>query len=381
MRIFFAAGGTAGHIYPAIALAEYIQKKVPDAEFLFAASPMGMENTLVPQAGFKTVPIPIRGFRRSLSLSNLPALRDAILSVSRGRKILKDFAPDAVFATGGHVSYPFLRAASSLGIPSFLHESNAIPGFTAKFLSSSVTEVFLGMTSASKYFPKNVKTTHTGTPLRQNFSVASRSRARRELGIGDGEGFVVSFGGSLGADTMNGLCLSLMQDKDLPRGIRFLHATGKRNYQGTLSAVRESSISLHPHAQIVPYIENMPQVMAAADVVISRAGASTVAELTGLGKASILIPYPQATGDHQALNAQALASAGGCYCLSENNATAEGLKEMVMKLLSEPNTRLRMEGCAKRFSPQNACDRIFEAIRSHFIDKCPKINPVSKEFR
>jgi UDP-N-acetylglucosamine--N-acetylmuramyl-(pentapeptide) pyrophosphoryl-undecaprenol N-acetylglucosamine transferase len=363
MRVFFAAGGTAGHINPAIAIAQCIRQRDPDSAFLFVASPSGMEERLIREAGFETVPLRIRGLKRTLTIKNIKILSDAFKATARAESLLREYSPDFAFGTGGYVSYPVLRAAQKLKIPNFLHESNAIPGVTSKLLSRRADAVLLGFRDAARYFPNGTNCIHVGTPLRTDFQKANRSVARRKMGMKDGELLVVSFGGSLGADVLNQMCLKLMREgiEGAPP-IHYLHATGKRNYESVMECLTAKNESLPDGCRILPYIDDMPSVLAAADLVICRAGASTLAELSGIGRASILIPYPHATADHQKYNALAMERLGGCIMVEEDENCYSHLRQAVQKVLTDSSARHRMELCAKQLQPPDCASVIMNTI-------------------
>lgn len=363
MRIFFAAGGTAGHINPAIATAQIVKEAEPDSAFLFAAAPGGLEKRLVGDAGFDTVPLKVHGLKRSLSPKNIAVLWDAALATNRAKKLLADFKPDVVFGTGGYLSYPVLRAAQRMGIPTVLHESNAIPGLSAKLLARRTDLVLLTFPDAGKQFPSHVQCVHTGTPLRVSFFGINRVQARKELGIAPQELFIVSFGGSLGADALNRLCLQLMCANQI-ESVRYLHATGRRNYDRVMQEFAARSLRPPIGSRIVPYIEDMPKIMAAADLVICRAGASTLSELSMLGRASVLIPYPNAASDHQRLNAQNMSELGGAKIVVEGEGAYERLEKEVSDLISDPAKRRKMELCARRLQPADSASRILNALKS-----------------
>lgn len=364
MRIFFAAGGTAGHVNPALAIAQYIQAQDKTSSILFAAAEGGMEKALVETAGFETVPLRVRGLRHGFSLKNVGVLFDAWRAVGHAEYLLRRFEPDVVLGTGGYLSYPVLQAARRLRMKRVLHESNAIPGLVAKVLGPHMDSVLLSFKSAKECFSKKTKCYFTGTPLREDFARVNRQKAREELGIKDGELLLLSFGGSLGADEINRLALKLMYDGGLPPYVRVIHATGRRNYDRVMLAMSEHGLEPPAGCRVLPYIDPMSQAMAAADLVISRAGALTVSELARLGRASILIPFPGATRDHQTKNAAALAALGGCSMLQEGPLAYDTLREEVFRLLLHPTERHRMESAALGSAPKNPEALIYTHLQS-----------------
>ncbi len=354
MRIFFAAGGTAGHINPAIAVAQYIQTKPDTNEFLFAAVPGGMEERLVSEAGFKTVPIKIYGLKRAFSLENIKRIWMIPGAVHAAKKILQSFAPQLVFATGGYLSYPVICAAKKLNIPCVIHESNATPGLSVKLLAKKAELVLTGFADTKQALHKKCITEQVGIPLRSDFESMTRPVARRMLGVPDGCVSILSYGGSLGAEKMNQMLLPCMKEMltKYPN-FRWTHACGKNKYEMCMAHAKNLGIASSPHITLLPYIDQMALQMASADIVISRAGAITLAELSRLGKAAILIPFPGATGDHQTKNAEALFAAGSCIFIPEKDLTSELLFQKIQNMIDHPARRKTMERNIRTFFPTN----------------------------
>lgn len=371
MRIFFAAGGTAGHINPAIAMAQLIEKEFSDAEFLFAVTPDGMENRLIPEAGYPTVTLEVMGLQRRLTRKNFRALRLLVQSCGRTREIFESWHPDLVIGTGGYLTYPAVRTAQKMKIPNLLHESNAVPGLTVKLLSKRASAVLGGFPTVGEHLSRKCHFRYTGTPLRREFGEIIRAAARRKHGISDGCILITSVGGSLGAERLNQVVLNTIPSLYQGRNqIRWIISTGKRFYNNVKTQADEMGLT-GEQVKILPYIDDIAGVFAASDLVISRAGASTVTELSSLGVASILVPYPEATGDHQTKNAAALAAFGGCIllpeeCLNENRLYAE-----ISSLIKHPQKLREMRRNAEALQPKKRDQLILEEIKHAISDLLP----------
>lgn len=330
MKIVFSGGGTAGHVYPAVAMAEEIEDKYPDAEFLFIGRVGGDEGSAVTKAGYDLINIEIEGLKRGLDIRNIPILIKALRAEGTAKRILADFCPDLVIGTGGYVAYPVINAAIKLGIPSLLHESNAVPGLVTKLLSPKVDRVMLGFKECQSLLPRNSRCIYTGNPVRRGFSKIKRQSARRLCKLSSKDFVIVSFGGSLGAEALNKAILSSMK---LERGIRdtvHIHATGRRYYEKLSKEYPE--FVKNSGSRIIPYIDNMPELLSAADLAITRSGAITTAELTALGLPSILIPSPNVTGNHQLKNAKVIEALGGAVVIEEKELSGDRLFEIIKKL-------------------------------------------------
>ena len=370
MKFLFACGGTAGHINPAIAVAGRLGELMEGSEFLFVGAGRELENKLIAGAGYPLEKVDITGLRRSISpkaiQENAKLLRNLVVSGRESAALLKKFRPDAVIGTGGYVCYPVLKEAKKMGIPTFMHESNAVPGLTTKLLAGKVDVMMVAFPEAAKEYrhPENVAV--TGTPVRRGFSRIGRAAARKQLGLG-GEPLAVSFWGSLGASKMNEIMAEFLAENNRQRAFRQIHATGggeqgRRRMMELLSS--RGADQLWTGIDVRAYIDNMDVVMNAADVVLCRAGASTIAELTALGKPSVLVPSPNVTNHHQEKNAAAMGKAGGALVLPEGECTGEKLFEAVRALLSDGERLRKMEKAAAAAGAGNATDRIVEIILS-----------------
>ena len=338
MRVAFACGGTGGHIYPALAMAELLKKQFPDVEILFFGGENGLEKQLVEKAGYSIYTIKIEGLTRALSFKNVQAGAHLIQSLFLARKWLIDRQPDLVVGTGGYACYPCLRMAALLHIPTVVHESNAIPGLAVKWLARYMTRVWLGMEDAKEELPQKSNIRVTGNPIRSTFSKAlyAKANAKQKLGIRQKEFFVLTFGGSLGSKKLNDCMYEILcQDKD--SDIRFCHITGpKQAHDYHQKEIAKRHLWL-------PYSDNMPTLMEAADLVICRAGAMTLAEISASRKAAILIPSPNVVKNHQYHNAYALSKKQAAILLEEAEVSAKKIHEIICTLKANPNKRLSLE--------------------------------------
>ncbi len=366
MRILMTGGGTGGHINPALAIADTFKKQDPEAEIAFVGTPSGMENRLVPKAGYPLYTIDIRGLRRSLSLSNLKTLKLAFSSVREAKALIREFKPDLAVGTGGYVSWPLIRAASELGIPTALHESNAIPGVSVKLLSPRVDIIFVNFDSTASSLPRARRVLRSGNPMRSDFSNLTKEGSREKLGFNGKYRFsILSCGGSLGASAINSSVLDMMENySSLHPEIHHLHQAGVKNYPSLLEEFRSRGLDKFPNLSLVDYIYDMPYRLSAADVVINRAGAMTISELALLGKASILIPSPNVTDNHQFKNAKLLSDSGAALLLEESSLTGDSLASSVDSLLSSRSLRSSLESSIAPFALPGANIFIYNELKA-----------------
>ena len=368
MKVLFTGGGTAGHINPALAAAGYLRQKEPDAQILYVGNKGGMEERLVPQAGFEIKTVHISGFQRKLTPKNLWRNAQTVVRVftatAEAKKILQEFAPDVCVGTGGYVSGPVIREAAKLGIPCVIHESNAYPGVTTKMLAKSVKTVMLAVPDAKKYLDPKAVCTVTGNPVRGEVLAAQREESRKALGLDD-RPLVLSFGGSLGASALNRAAAYMLAQSAKEGKYQHIHGYGAHD-EKFLSECREFGLDLEksPQIQVLTYIDNMPQCLSAADLVIGRAGAMTLSEIEAKAKASILIPSPHVAENHQFHNAMALVNRGAAEIIEEKDLTGELLWEKVQGILSDPE-RLRSLGeNAGKMETLDANERIYRVIKA-----------------
>ena len=366
MHILLTGGGTAGHVNPAIAIAETFKERMPDTQISFVGTPNGMENKLVASAGFPMYHVKSRGFARSfpeiISPKNFYAAYLMLTSPIKARKLLRELRPDVVIGTGGYVCYPVLKAAALEGIPCAVHESNAIPGMAVNRLKHLVHKVYVNFEETSAYFPEG-KATTVGNPLRRKFLSSDRRAVRASLGLSDSDLLILSFGGSLGADALNNACLTLMKEYvQKKQNVHMIHGCGERNYAACLEKYRRFMPEDHPRIELRAYIENMPELMQAADVIISRAGAMTVSEIALAGCASVLIPSPNVANNHQLKNARLLSDADAAILLEESDDLGNALVKKVSSLLESSHKRRTMAEKVRPYARANAADIIYNEI-------------------
>ncbi|MBQ7565698.1 MAG: undecaprenyldiphospho-muramoylpentapeptide beta-N-acetylglucosaminyltransferase, partial [Oscillospiraceae bacterium] len=354
---------TGGHINPALAVAGYIRQTEPTAEILFVGTAEKMEARLVPAAGFAFRTIDISGFQRKLSLENLKrnlsTLSKLLRASSQAKKILREFQPDVVVGFGGYVSGPVLRMASKLGIPTAIHEQNAYPGVTNKALAKKADAVMLTVAAAEQYLKTKQPCEVTGLPVRGEITAADRDFARAELHIPDGVPMVLSMGGSLGARAINEAVVDCITRKKDDNDCYFHHAYGQYG-KWVPDKLHENGVDFENRKNIIvrEYIDDMDRCLAAADLVICRAGASSLSEFEAVGRASILIPSPNVAENHQYHNAMALVRNDAAVMIEEKDLTGEKLCEEVNRLLRRPE-RLREIGAnAKKMAIPDTLERI-----------------------
>lgn len=368
MRVLFTGGGTAGHINPALAAAGYLKQKEPDAEILYVGNRGGMEERLVSNAGYEMRLITISGFQRKLTPKNLVRNAQTVVRMftasAEAKKILKEFSPHVCVGTGGYVSGPVIREAAKLGIPCVIHESNAYPGITTRMLAKSVKTVMLAVPDAKKYFDGSVNCTVTGNPVRGEVLSAQREASRKALGL-DERPVILSFGGSLGASALNRAMAFVLAQSAKEKKYQHIHGYGQHdeNFLQELSALGFSGEE-NPQIRLLEYIDNMPQCLSAADLVIGRAGAMTLTEIEAKAKASILIPSPNVAENHQYHNAMALVNRGAAEILEEKDLSGEALWQKIRDIL-EQEDRLRSLGeNAGKLEISDANERIYRVIRA-----------------
>ena len=369
MKVLIACGGTGGHINPGLAIADIIKTAYPDAEFLFAGTPDHMEAKLVPQAGYRFEAIKVAGFQRKLSLENIgrniKAVSYLVTSGSRAKQIISGFKPDIAIGTGGYAAGPVIRMAAKMGIPTAIHEQNAYPGVTNKLLSKEVDYVMLTVKEALDFMDASkFEYSVTGLPVRSNINTMTKKEAREKLGFND-DFTVLSFGGSLGAGCINETMTEAIKwhtGKKLK--INHIHGYGGMGKDTFPQAMKAAGIPLKSdRLRITEYINDMDVCLAAADLVICRSGASTLAELEAAGKASILIPSPIVAGNHQYHNAMVLGKANAAVVIEQKDASATRIISEIDKLYQSPEKAEQMSANAASLHLADTNERILEVIK------------------
>ena len=373
MKIVMTGGGTGGHIYPALAIADKFMEMDPENEVLYIGDGNCMESTIVPDHGYDFRPIPAEEVNRSNPLKLAKTAVKNIAGIAEARRIMQGFRPDIVIGTGGFVSFPVIFAGQSLGARCYFHEQNAFPGLANRMLEKYASKVFLGFGSASGFFKQPEKHVVTGHPVRKAFFEADKIEARGTLGISQQAFVILSFGGSLGAGRINDVMYDVMKqlngEEKNGRKIILLFGTGKIYYDRIMERVKEDGLEIAPNIVIKPYIDDMVSYLSAADLVISRSGALTCAEVCACGRASVLIPSPNVTGNHQYYNAKEVADAGGAVLIEEKDFTFDRMMELIVRFLNEPEELKEMSRKAAAFAGQDAAQTIYDEIMKDLMDK------------
>lgn len=359
MRVLIAGGGTAGHINPGIAIAKYIKEKQPDTEIVFVGTQRGLETKLVPREGFELKLIRVRGFKRKLSFDTLVAVKELFGSLSEAARVIKDFKPDIVIGTGGYVCGPVLFSAARKKIPTLVHEQNAFPGVTNRILSRFVKVVAISFKESEKFFGSAKKLVLTGNPIRKemlDIDSANIGKKSREVG---GIPVVVVFGGSRGAEKINQTIADMIRNNLKETDCKIIFATGESQYQKIMKQLEGVS---NKSLEVMPYIFDMANVMASADLVICRAGAITISELTALGVPSVMIPSPYVTANHQEHNARALEKQGAAEVILEKELDHKLLYQKMISLIRDKRKLEKMAANAKRVGVRDASLKIYSII-------------------
>ena len=368
MNVIFTCGGTGGHINPAISVANLLRERMPDSKILFIGAEDGMEKNLVPRAGYKLETIRISNFQRKLTPAgvwhNVTTACHMAGSMQKAKKIIRAFQPDVIVGTGGYASYPALHMGAKLGIPTAVHESNAVPGLTTRMVAGHVSRIMVSLADSSNQYPDPEKVTVTGTPVGSAFLYGDREKSRAALGIGD-EPLIVSAWGSLGAREMNKKIARFMVREAQDGLYRHVHATGSYGWRWMPAYVRDQGLLLenHPWLDMREYIYNMPELLAAADLMLCRAGAGTISEVCASGTPCIMIPSPHVTDNPQEKNARVLEKRGAAVVVREKDCDGDSLYETARALLSDPDRLREMRLAARRLAVVDAAEQILQVIR------------------
>lgn len=371
LRVLLAGGGTAGHINPALAIAEIIKSHHPDAEFCFAGNPNKLEAKLIPENGYRFEPIMVEGFQRKLNAQNIKrnvkALYYLCSTGKQAKRIIKEFKPDLVIGTGGYVSGPVVRKAAQMGIKTAIHEANAFAGVTTKLLSKKADKIMLTV-KETKNLEQSVmsKTVVTGLPIRKAFELKSKAEAKRELGFDENEICILSSGGSLGARVLNenmARVFKWYQNNDVK--VNHIHSYGTyAGYSNFVESLEEQGVNVNSNKRlIVKEYVNMPLCMAAADLVITRCGASTLAELEAVGRGAILIPSPMVAENHQYHNGMVLQNAGAGFVFEEKDLKENTIINKISELISNPEKLKKLSDNSAALYISDTNDRIYNAIK------------------
>jgi len=365
MRILLTGGGTGGHIYPALAIGEYMKAQNSSTQLLYIGTKKGMESTIVPNAGVPFETIDITGFKRKLSYDNVRTMIRFFQGVSRSKELIRKFKPDVVIGTGGYVCGPVVYAASRLGVPTLIHEQNAIPGLTNKFLTRFVSHVGVSFEDSLSYFSRAKQVSFTGNPCGSKMLHSIPGKGRKELGFHANDRYVFIVGGSRGAKAFNDAVIDMVNHKELLEKlapIKLVFVTGNLYYDKTMALLQDTDVCKSGQLTLLPYVNNMPDILSDASIVISRSGASSLAELTALGKPSILIPSPNVTNNHQEANARSLEAVGAAEVILESELNGQYLLKRMIELIKDDRKLAQMSEAAQFLAVPDSANRIAIAI-------------------
>ena len=370
MRVVFTCGGTGGHINPALAVAKLLKERQPDSEILFMGAEDGMESTLIPREGFRLETVKISSFDRKLTpkgiAHNVKTAVDLVGSLRKATGILKDFRPDVILGTGGYASFPALRQGAKLGIPTAVHEANAVPGLATRLVMKQVDRVLVCFEECRNQYPDPKKVVPVGMPVSEAFVFTKREQARKELGLLPEEKLIVSCWGSLGAREMNKKIARFFQIEAKEEPYHHIHATGSYGWRWMPQLLEEYGVdfSKHPKLEMREYIYNMPTLMAAADLMICRAGSSTLNEVAASGVPAIIVPSPNVTDNHQEKNARLLERRGAARVLLEKDCDGDLLYKTAKELLEAPEQLASMRSALQDMAVLDSAQQIYEILRA-----------------
>jgi UDP-N-acetylglucosamine--N-acetylmuramyl-(pentapeptide) pyrophosphoryl-undecaprenol N-acetylglucosamine transferase len=364
MRIMITGGGTGGHIYPALAIARGLREKYPAAEILYVGTAAGMEADIVPKAGYALKTVTVEGLPRKITPRALVTLGKLLKGIWQSLAVVRSFAPDVVIGTGGYVCGPVVLAAAICRRPTLIHEQNAYPGITNKLLARLVSRVMVSFPESVKYFPAQARITVTGLPVRPEILAAEREAGLKRLGLAGDKLTLLVFGGSRGARSINRAMVAAAKTFAGRPGLQVLHVTGTQGYEETLAELAAEGIALDKvgNIRVEPYLYNMQDALAAADMVVCRAGAATLAELTVLGRPAMLIPYPYAAENHQEYNARALVDRGAALLCKDSELNGQMLTKVVSELLEDRQALENMAAAAKAVGRPQALAEIIKCV-------------------
>lgn len=367
MRLIVTGGGTGGHIYPALAIADKFKEMDPETEILYIGNVEGIEKDVVPKSGYPLKLVDARWLDHVTPKQVVWTGARVTHGIGQSLKVLRQFKPDAIIGTGGYVCFPVLLASRFIKCRKYLHEQNAYPGLANRTLEKYVDNIFLGFADAGQYFKYPDKHIEAGNPVRKSFFTMSKREARERLGIPQDDFVVFTFGGSLGAAKINGVACELLELFNGHPGVSMIMGTGKLYYDEIMKDIKSRSINVKENIRIKDYIDNMDLHLMACDLVISRAGALSVAETTVCGKAAILVPSPNVTGNHQYYNAKAVADRGGALLIEEKDLVIEDVVQDVLSLRNNPDKLKEMSKASRESAPDKALDIIYNKVYSNYV--------------
>ena len=367
MKVVIAAAGTAGHINPGLAIANKIKQEEPKSEITFIGTTRGLENDLVPRAGFKLKTIDAYGLSKKLTIENIKKMYKTLKGYGEAKKILKDLKPDIVIGTGGYICGATILAAHNLKIPTMLHESNSFPGKAVKMLAKKTDVILISFEDAKERIPNAKKIVHTGTPVKikkQEYTNSQIEKIKKELGLNNEKPLVLIFGGSQGAQKINEAIMGIIKNK-LNKEYQIIWATGPKQYDIIKEKLEDANININyiENTKIVPYIYNMEEIMNVSDLIVSRSGAMTITEIANLAKPSILVPLPNVSGDHQMYNAKVLANKNAAIIIKNDELNTVDLNTKIKEIALDKNKKEQMGKNAFKVSTKNVEEKIWQEIK------------------
>lgn len=367
MKVIIAAAGTAGHINPGLAIANKIQEKEKKSEIMFIGTPRGLENDLVPRAGYKLKTIEAYGLSKEISITNLKKICKTLSATGKARKIIKEFKPDIVVGAGGYICGPVVWAAKKENIPVVLHESNAFPGKAVKMLAPKAEKILISFEEARNRIPKAKKIVFTGTPVKiekKNYTLEQKEKILKEVDMKNNMPIVLIFGGSQGAQKINETIIGIIENK-LNKDYQMIWATGPKQYDVVKSELEKKKIDINniENAKILPYIYNMEELMNVSNIIVARSGAMTITEISNLGKPSILVPLPNVSQDHQLYNAKVLENVGAAKIILNNELNKDNLNKEIENIIYTPDLMRKMGEKAYTKSVKDVQEKIYNEIK------------------
>ena len=364
MKYLITGGGTGGHIYPALAIAKEIKNRHKDAQILYVGTEKGLESELVPKEGINFKTIRVKGMPRRINKESLIAAKELLNGINDSRKIIKEFKPDVVIGTGGYVCGPVVFMGKKKKIPALIHEQNAFPGITNKILSRYVDKVAVTFDESKKYFKYQKRVINTGNPIRKEIFEINIEESYKTVGINKEKPFVLSFGGSGGQKKLNDGMIQLIKAASINKDIQIIHVTGKRLYEDFMKEIKSQKINLSSEVRVLPYLYEMPEAMNIASLVVTSAGAITLAEISSIGIPSILIPKGYTAENHQEFNARSFEKKGASIVILEKDLEDNILKEKVYNLIKDKNKLSQMSKNSRKLGIRDAAGKIVDEIDS-----------------
>lgn len=360
MKYLISGGGTGGHIYPALAIANEIKLIDKSADILYVGTEKGLESELVPKAGIKFKTIRVKGMPRKVNKELFIAFKELLLGINDARNILNDFKPDIVIGTGGYVCGPVVYMAKRKKIKALIHEQNAFPGITNKILSRYVDKVLVTFEESQKYFKHEKRVVLTGNPIRKELFEVDKGLAYKKLNIEKNIPLILSFGGSGGQKSLNEAMFEVIKKRSIKDDLQIIHVTGKRHYDGFINKLNEENINLGKNIQVLPYLYNMPEAINIATIVVTSAGAITLSELSAVGVPSILIPKSYTAENHQEYNANSFEEKGASIVIVESELNGKVLDQKISDIILDKAKINSMSANSKKLGNIKAGEKIAE---------------------